>query len=89
MEIRTTLKDFSEKIKYYHFPPETYLRVIIDTDIKIENSALKNEVLPSITPEEQRYFLNLIPGEYHSNASEELINIIEHSNMNTDMLNLE
>ncbi len=45
MEIKTTLKDFSEKIKYYHFPPETYLRVIIDTDIKIENSAGKNEVL--------------------------------------------
>jgi len=89
MEIRTTLKDFSEKMKYYHFPPETYLRVIIDTDIKMKNRAGKNEVLPFITPEKQRYFLNLITSEYHSDASQELVKIIEHSRINTDMLNLE
>jgi len=89
MEIRTTLKDFSEKMKYYHFPPETYLRVIIDTDIKIKNRAGKNEALPFITPEKQRYFLNLIPGEYHKEASQELVKIIQQSRMNTDILNLE
>jgi len=37
------LKDFSEKMKYYHFPPETYLLVIIDADIKMKNRAGKTE----------------------------------------------
>lgn len=85
MEIRTTLKDFSEKIKYYHLPPETYLRVIIDTVSEIKDSAGKNKDLPVITPEEQRHFLNLISDEYYSDASQEVINIIENSHMNTEM----
>jgi hypothetical protein len=81
MEIRTTLKDFPEKMKYYHFPPETYLRVIIDTDIKMKNRAGKNEALPFITPKEQRHLLNVIPGEYCPEASQELVKIIEQSRM--------
>ncbi|MBF0202754.1 MAG: hypothetical protein HQK67_00240 [Desulfamplus sp.] len=88
MEIRTTLKDFSDNIKYFHFPPETYLRIIIDTEMKEKKSGGRKELLPSITREQQRHFLNLIPNEYHSDASEELVKIIEHSHTNTDMLNL-
>ena len=89
MEIMTTLKDFSDKIKYYHFPPETWLRVIIDADSKMKNSAERNPVLPFITPEQQRYFLHFMPDEYYSDASHELTEIIEQSRMNTDMPNLE
>lgn len=88
MEIRTTLRDFSENIKYFNFPPETYLRIIIDTEIRVKNSAERNESLPLITQEQQQYYLNLIPIDYYSDASEELVKIIEHSHINTDIPNL-
>ncbi len=88
MEIRTTLKDFSERMKYYHILPETYIRVIIDdTAVKVGNTDKVN-TLPFITPEEQRRLLSLIPGEYYPDASEELIKIIEESHINTDMPDL-
>ncbi len=88
MEIRTTLKNFSEQMKYYRILPETYIRVIIDdTTVKTGNTGRMN-TLPFITPEEQRRLLSLIPGEYHPGASEELIKIIEESHINTDMPDL-
>lgn len=78
MEIVTRVRDFSEKIKYHRIPPDTYIRVIID----------KSEELPIISHEEQKRILNLIPKDYQSGASEELIKIIGESHMNTETLEL-
>jgi hypothetical protein len=88
MEIRTTVKDFSEKIKSYHFPPETCLHIIIDADVNVKNDTGKCGMLPFTTPEKQRYLLDLIPGEYYSDASSELVAIIESSHLNTDLPNI-
>ena len=89
MEIKTTVRDFSKNIKQYHLQPGTYIRVIVnDRTGESANAAEKNK-LPAITPEEQRRLLNLIQSEYQPDASEELIEVIEKSHINTDSLNLE
>ena len=41
-----------------------------------------------MTPDEQKRRLNLIPGAYDPDASEELVAIIESSLVNTDALDL-
>lgn len=84
MEIMTTVRDFSEKMKYFHIPPDTYIRVIIDhSERKTSNEKM---VLPMITHEEQKRILNLIPKEYDPGASEELTKIIGESHVNTETL---
>ena len=30
MEIRTNVKEFPEKMRYYNIPPDTYIRIIIN-----------------------------------------------------------
>ncbi|MBF0377272.1 MAG: nucleotidyltransferase domain-containing protein [Desulfamplus sp.] len=54
---------------------------IMATGIKIDQV---EKLLPLMTHEKQRHLLNLIPNEYHADASEELIDIIEHSHINTN-----
>ena len=90
MEIRTTVRDFYEQIKYHRISPNTCIRIIIDEleYIKEENAKIENPLLPIITPEEQRYRLNFMPSEYHPEGSEELIRIIEESHINTDSFHL-
>jgi len=91
MEIRTTVSDFYEQIKYHHIPPNTCIQVIINEFELVRKENKKNEsspLLPVITPEEQRYRLNLMPNGYYSDASEELIKIIEESHVNTDSFRL-
>ncbi|MGD2087604.1 MAG: hypothetical protein PVH61_15565 [Candidatus Aminicenantes bacterium] len=85
MEIITTVKDFPEKIRSHHISPDTYIRVIIDNH---DTNTQDNTLLPTMKPEEQRRLLNFIPKEYHPEASEELIKIIEESRINTDSLNI-
>ncbi len=50
---------------------------------KPQTAKAQKEMLPLMTQEKQRHLLNLIPNEYHADASQELINIIEHSHINT------
>ncbi|MCP4699520.1 MAG: hypothetical protein GY862_22130 [Gammaproteobacteria bacterium] len=90
MEIRTTVRDFSEQIKYHHISPDTCIRVIVDElePVIKENDKTGSQLLPVITPEEQRYRLNLMPNEYDPEGSEELIKIIEESHTNTDSFHL-
>ena len=59
---------------------ESELNKIVD----VQASTTQKELLPLMTHEKQRHLLNLIPNEYHPDASQELINIIEHSHINTD-----
>lgn len=89
MEIITRVKDFPEKIRSHHISPDTYIRVIIDNQgTNTEDITGDNTLLPIMKPEEQRRLLNFIPNEYHPEASEELIKIIEESRINTDNLNI-
>ncbi len=83
MEIRTTVRNFPEQARRLHIPPETMIRVLVD-DGKGEPTA----PLPKIDPAEQRRLLNLLPNEYRQGASDELIEIIEESHVNTDDINL-
>ena len=90
MEIITTVKDFPEKIRSHHIPPDTYIRVIIDNHETNPKDITEDDLLlPVIKPEEQKRLLDFIPGEYQQGASEELIKIIEESRTNTDSLNLD
>lgn len=88
MELRTTVRDFAETIVGCHIPPDIYIRVYIDNydNAKLAGIVRKN-ILPTITPEEQRRLLNLMPDEYSPEDSEELVNIIENSHKNTDIVN--
>ena len=83
MEIRTTVRNFSEQIKNHHIPLNTCIRIIVNEFEPIENKTI-SPFLPVITPEEQRYQLNLMPNEYYPEDSDELIRIIEESHVNTD-----
>jgi hypothetical protein len=85
MEFITSVKDFSNKIKTFSISENTNIRVIIDNSEATEEDIL----LKKISREEQRRLLNLIPNEYQTGASKELITIIENSHTNTDVLNLE
>jgi len=87
MEIRTTVKDFPQQIKYHHISDNAYIRVIILEPVE-ENTKIRSSSLPIITPEEQRHQLNLMPSKYHPEASKEMIRIIEESRTNTDNFNL-
>jgi hypothetical protein len=90
MELRTTVRDFTEKIRTCHIPPDIYIRVYIDNyENKKLESIVRKTILPAITPEEQRRLLNLMPDEYSPEDSEELVNIIENSHKNTDIVNFE
>ena len=89
MELRTTVKDFAEKIRNF-LPPDIYIRVIIDNyDNKKIADIVRENILTTITHEEQRRLLNLMPDEYQPEGSEEIIKIIEASHLNTDIVNLE
>ncbi len=90
MEIRTTVKNFSQQVKYHHISPDTYIRVIINElePVVKEHTKIGSSILQMITPEEQRYRLNLLPSEYHPESSEELIRVIEESHTNTDNFKL-
>jgi len=88
MEIKTTVSKFYENVKHYHLQPDTHIRVIVSDPDANPAKAAENNRLPAITPEEQRRLLDLIPSEYQSEASEELIGIVEKSRINTDTLNL-
>ncbi|MGD2088282.1 MAG: hypothetical protein PVH61_19040 [Candidatus Aminicenantes bacterium] len=90
MEIITTVKDFPEKIRSHHIPPETCIRVIIDNHDTEPNHTIEDSLsVPTMKPEEQRRLLDFIPGEYQPGASEELIKIIEESRTNTESLSLD
>lgn len=81
MEIITKVKDFPEKIKYHHIPPDTYIRVIIN---KVAGKKGGQSIfLPIMTREKQIDILNLMPKAYEPGASRELIGIIESSHINT------
>jgi hypothetical protein len=85
MEFITTIEDFSKIIGIHSIAKDTKIRVIIDnTETMSEDIKLKE-----ISQEEQRRLLDLMPGEYDTEASEELITIIEKAHTNTDTLNLE
>ena len=81
MEIVTRVRDFSKTIKYYRIPPDTYVRVIID---RPEKKTDNERMLPTISHEEQKRILNLIPKGYELGASEELTKIIGEARMNTE-----
>jgi hypothetical protein len=85
MEFITTIEDFSKIVGIHCIPKDTKIRVIIDN---IETMS-KNIELREISQEEQRRLLNLMPCEYDTEASEELITIIEKAHINTDTLHLE
>uniref|UniRef100_UPI004056AEBD hypothetical protein n=1 Tax=Candidatus Electronema sp. TaxID=2698783 RepID=UPI004056AEBD len=82
MEIITRVRDFSEKIKSYRIPQNSYVRVIIDR-AEIGDPE-KKFFLPIITHEEQKRILNLLPKQYEPGASEKLEKIIRESHLNTD-----
>lgn len=85
MEIYTRVRDLPEQIKYHRLPPDTYIRVIIDSH---ESKDYNGKVLQKITHEEQKRILSLIPDEYDPGASEELTNIIGKSHVNTGFIDL-
>ena len=89
MELITTVRDFVKEVTYRHLAPETHIRVIIDEpEITSTKNAKDEAILPIMTPEEQVRLLNLLPNDYDSDASEELIHIIETSHTNTDIIEL-
>ena len=51
-----------------------------------DNRVNENKNVPVITPEEQRRLLDLLPPNDDSDASEELIHIIETSHINTETI---
>lgn len=89
MELITTVRDFFKEVTYRHLAPETPIRVIIDEpEITSTEDAKDESILPIMTSEEQVRLLNLLPNDYDSDASEELIHIIEASHTNTDTIEL-
>lgn len=88
MEIITTVAEFTKQMEALRLPPNTSIRVTVDSGIQQTKEVEEGVVLPKITPEEQRRLLNAIPKEYQEGASEELIEIIENSRVNTETVEL-
>lgn len=86
MELLTTVQNFVNDVRSRHLAPETHIRVIIyDSKTGREQVSSKHLMLPVMTPEEQRRRLHLIPRDYETGASQELINLIEKSHTNTNI----
>ncbi len=87
MEILTTVEECSRQLELLQIPPDTSVRIVIN-EVVSKNDYGGDEVLPRITPEEQRRLLNRLSGKYQIGVSEELIKIIEASHTNTDEIRL-
>ena len=89
MELLTTVRDFMKEVRYHQIAPDTHIRIIIyDSKTGWEPIHPSYNMVPVISPEEQRRQLNLIPTDYDPDASKELIRLIETSHLNTDTLEL-
>jgi hypothetical protein len=88
MEIITTVAGFIKQLETLRLPPDTSIQVTMDGGIQQTKEVEEGVVLPNITPEDQRRLLSGIPKEYQEGGSEELIEIIEKSRINTEPVEL-
>ena len=89
MELVTTVREFTHEITVRHLAPDTHIRVIIDEPASPTHTAISPKTwLPRVTTQEQAERLNRLPHEANPSASTELVQIIEASHVNTELVGL-
>lgn len=82
MEIVTQAKNISEAIRNYGISPDQFVRIVYaESEAGIEEKPIP---LPRISRDEQVRMLDLLSGAYDPGASEELVEIIGESRVNTE-----